>query len=236
MQSILDKIQNGELNTKQLLNELLEYDNKTVDEYDAACDLNDSNTAEITNLTTEAAAREANILTLKEKALEALGYAKSFESENILLKSECKEVKLLRNENKALKKLKAKHIESSKSLTVKNEALTKDCREYRKSIAVKNSDIARLRLTGFKEIGSTSFTIFPSKVSGGSTDDRKVVLLAHNNKGLFKTVTVEDGEVVQPKSHTFKFSKAQSDFILSFDALAKADNYNFTDRVLAAIN
>jgi molybdopterin/thiamine biosynthesis adenylyltransferase len=236
MQNLINKIQDGELSQKQLITELVKFNEQTIEEYEAACDVVDNNQVEISNLKKQAVTREKNIQTLKDEVLKAVSFAKKFESENIIFKAENKEIKQLRSENKSLKNSKAKAIDRSKNQITRIESLTKDCREYRAKIAVKNSDIARLRLTGAKVIGGYSFTIFPSKVSGGDDKGEKVVLLAHNGTGAFKAVTFDDGEVAQPKSHTFKFNDEQESFIESFDRIAKADKYQFTDRVLAMIN
>jgi len=165
----------------------------------------------------------------------AVDYARSLESKNIILERNNKEFKAVKADNKKLKAQTKRQAESNKKAIARAESLTDDCKVYRKQIAQNKSDIARLRLTGAKAVGNVTFHIFPSKVS---SDDgvKRVALMAHDNKGAMKCVAVEDGKAVQAKSTNFKFSKAQEEFIIDFDTVAKEDGYQFTDRVLRMVN
>ena len=239
MQGIIDNILSGELSQKQIIDELVLFNDVTINEYNEACDINESNQLKINKLEADARQRETNINTIEVNALKAVDYAKSLESANILLKADSKDVKQLRNENKSLKKLKANHAESSKKHITRIESLTKDCKDYRAQIVVKNSDIARLRLTGFKTIGKYSFTIFPSKtdIAENGKIEKQVNLVIMDQNGNLKIIGVnKQGEVTQPRSHNFKLEDEHIDFITSFDRVARADNFQFTDRVLQLVN
>ena len=235
MQDIIDKILEGELSQKQLIEELVNYNDTTIAEYDEAVTVVENNQIAINKLEADARQREDNIKTIEKNALVAVDYARTLESDNIRLKSANKEQKSLKAENKKLKAQTKRQAEANKKAISRAESLTNDCKEYRKQIARNKSDIARLRLTGARAVGNVTFSIFPSKVSSDDGVER-VVLMAHDNKGAMKMVTVEDGEVKQAKSINFKFSKAQEEFITSFDSVAKEDNYQFTDRVLSMVN
>ncbi len=235
MQNIIDKILSGELSQKQLIQELVEYNDTTIAEYDEAVTVVENNQMAITKLEADARQRESDINTIEKNALVAVEYAKSLESKNIILERNSKELKSLKADNKKLKAQTKRQAEANKKAIARAESLTSDCKEYRKQIARNKSDIARLRLTGAKAVGNITFTIFPSKVSSDDGVER-VVLMAHDNKGCMKMVTVEDGEVKQAKSTNFKFSNTQEDFITGFDDVAKEDGYQFTDQVLRMVN
>jgi len=239
MQNIIDKIQSGELSQVQLIDRLVTYHSTPLNEYDEACDVVENNQLEIKKLEAKASARDLDIKAIAKEGLNAVKYAKTLESENIRLKADSKEIKQLRNDNKSLKKLKVKHAESSKKQIARIESLTKDCREYREQIAVNKSDIARLRLTGFKEMGKYNFTIFPSKtnISESGQVEKQVNLVIMDKAGNMKILGVnKDGIITQPRSHNFKLEDEHIDFITSFDRIAKADKYQFTDRVLQMVN
>jgi len=239
MQKIIDKILSGDLSQKNLIEELIKFNDESINEYNEACDVNDANQLKINKLEADARQREANIVTIEKNALIAVDYAKSLESANISLKADNKDIKQLRNENKSLKKLKANHAQSSKKQLARIESLTKDCKDYREQIAVNKSDIARLRLTGMKTIGKYSFTIFPSKteiVENGKAE-KQVNLVIMDSNGNLKIIGVnKQGEIAQPRSHNFKLEDEHIDFITSFDRVAKADKYQFTSRVLQLVN
>ena len=239
MQNIINKIQSGELSQIQLINELVKYNDQTINEYEDACTVVDNNQEQIKKLEADAKLKSSYADKIKSEALKAVDYAKALESKNIILSAENKEVKQLRNENKSFRKLKAKHIETSKKQIVIIEALKKDCRDYRAEITTKKSDIARLRLTGMKTIGEYSFTIFPSptKIAENGKIEKQVNLVAMDKKGNMKVIGVNsEGVVTQPKSHNFKFKDEHVDYITSFDRVARADKYQYTDRVLQLVN
>jgi hypothetical protein len=236
MQSIINKILSGELSQKDLISELVTFNDDTLNEYDAACDVVENNQKAITKLEADARQREGNIKTIEKNALLAVDYARTLESDNTILKQNNKEAKALKAENKKLKAQTKRQAESNKKATARGESLTKQFVSLNKEISVLKSDRARLRLTGHKEIGKYAFSVFPTKVHPGVSDERKIVLLAHDTKGCFKSVTCENGEIHQARSHAFKFNKEQKDFIEGFDAVAKADKYQFTDRVLSLVN
>ena len=215
---------------------LTAYDNKTCDEYDEAVGQIELRDAEINKLQVVAIKREENIKTIEKNALLSVDYARTLESDNIRLKSANKEQKALKAENKKLKAQTKRQAEANKKALARAESLTDDCKEYRKKIAQNQSDIARLRLTGAKAVGNVTFHIFPSKVAGGGSNERRIALMAHDNEGAMKCVTVEDGKAVQAKSTNFRFSKAQEQFIIDFDSVAREDDYKFTDRVLSMVN
>lgn len=235
MQDIINKILDGELSQKQLIQSLVDYNEASLAEYDEAVTVVENNQMAITKLEADARQRETNIGTIEKNALLAVDYARTLESDNIRLKSANKELKSLKADNKKLKSQTKRQADANKKAIARAESLTSDCKVYRNQIAQNKSDIARLRLTGAKAVGNVTFHIFPSKVS---SDDgvRRVALIAHDNKGAMKCVAVEDGKAVQAKSTNFKFSKAQEEFITDFDAVAKEDGYQFTDRVLRMIN
>ncbi|MDB4261431.1 hypothetical protein N9878_01050 [bacterium] len=236
MQDIINKILSGELSQKQLIQELVEHNEQTATEYDEAVTVVENNQLEINKLEATARKREDNIKTIEKNALVAVDYARSLESKNIILQQGNKELKALKADNKKLKAQTKRQAEANKKAISRAESLTNDCKEYRKDIAQNKSDIARLRLTGAKAVGNVTFHIFPSKVSGGDNNEKRIALMAHDNKGAMKCVTVEDGEVVQAKSTNFRFSKEQEAFITGFDSVAKEDDYKFTDRVLSLVN
>ena len=239
MQKIIDKIQAGELSQIQLISELVQYNEKTISEYDEACDVVENNQTKIEEMEAEQKRIVKYAEVIKNQGLVAVDYAKSLESKNIILSAENKEIKQLRNDNKSLKKLKAKHAETSKKQITRIDSLTSDCRDYRAQIAVNKSDIARLRLTGMKTIGDYSFTIFPSKtkIADKGVIETQVNLVVMDNKGNMKVIGVNsDGIVTQPKSHNFKFNDEHINFITSFDRVARSDKYQFTDRVLQMVN
>ncbi len=239
MQNIIEKIQSGELSQKQLIAELVAYENNTVDEYNAVVDIAEQHQAQITALEKAAAAREEDIKVIANEGLKAVSYSKTLESENLRLKADNKDIKLLRNENKALKKLKAKHIETAKKQQVRIDSLLKDCRDYRNEIKHNRSDIARLRLTGWKSMGKYAFTIFPSRTNvedAGSTE-KQVNLVIMDKIGNMKILGVnKDGIVTQPRSHNFKLEDEHIDFVTGFDRIAREDGYTFSDRVLQLVN
>ena len=239
MQNIINKIQSGELSQVQLIDELVTYHSATLNEYDEACDVVENNQGEIKKLEADKARLERNIKLIADEGLKAVAYTATLESENIRLKADSKEIKQLRNDNKSLKKLKVKHAESSKKQMARIESLTKDCRDYRKEVAINKSDIARLRLTGFKEMGKYNFTIFPSKtnITEGGKIEKQVNLVIMDKSGNMKILGVnKDGIVTQPRSHNFKLEDEHVDFITSFDRIARDDGYQFTDRVLKLVN
>jgi len=239
MQNIINKIQSGELSQVQLIDRLVTYHSTTLNEYDEACDVVENNQEEIKKLEADKTRLEHNIKLIADQGLKAVAYTAKLESENIRLKADSKEIKQLRNDNKSLKKLKVKHAESSKKQMARIESLTKDCRDYRKEIAINKSDIARLRLTGFKEIGKYNFTIFPSKtnITEGGKIEKQVNLVIMDKAGNMKILGVnQEGVVTQPRSHNFKLEDEHVDFITSFDRIARDDGYQFTDRVLKLVN
>ena len=236
MQNIIDKILSGELSQKQLIEELVAFNESTVNEYNEACEVVENNQMAINKLEATGRQREDNIKTIEKNALLAVDYARTLESDNAILKQSNKEAKALKAENKKLKAQTKRQAESNKKATARGESLTKQFVALNKEISVLKSDRARLRLTGHKEIGKYAFSIFPTKVHPGVSDERKIVLLAHDTNGCFKSVTFENGEVHQARSHAFKFNQEQKDFIEGFDAVAKADKYQFTDRVLSLVN
>lgn len=235
MQTIINKILAGELNQKQLVEALVDYNDKTIAEYDEACDVVDNNQLQINKLEATARQREDNIKTIEKNALVAVDYARKLESDNARLMAGNKELKALKAENKKLKAQTKRQAEANKKAITRNESLTKEYKRLNKEVAVHKSDIARLRLTGHKEIGKYAFSIFPCKISDES-NIKKVVLIASDKSGNMKCVTVDNGEVVQPRSHNFKFDAEQESFIRDFDSIAEADGYQFTDRVLSLIN
>jgi len=239
MQNIINKIQSGELSQVQLIDRLVTYHSTTLNEYDEACDVVENNQEEIKLLRSQIKQLETENTKIKVDALEKAKHALSVGSEILRLKSDNKILKRSENENKALKKLKAKHIENAKQAKIKNDSLIRDCKDYRGQIAKQRSDIARLRLTGCKDVDNYSFTLFPSKIKVGENGktDQRINLVVMDNVGNMKIVGVNDsGEVAIPACNDFKLNDAQTDFITSFDRIAKADKYQFTDRVLSMVN
>ena len=236
MQDIINKIFSGEFSQNALVDALVDYNDKTNAEYDEACDVVERNQQAIQLLEAKARQREDNIKTIETEGLKAVAYARTLESDNIRLKAVNKEVKALKADNKKLKEQTKRQAEANKKAVARADSLTKQYVLLNKEISSQKSNIARLRLTGQKNIGRYSFTIFPSKISGDGRDEKKVVLLASDNQGCMKCVTIDDGLVAQPKSHNFKFNEEQEEFIRNFDSIAATDGYQFTDRVLSLIN
>ena len=239
MQKIIDAIQSGELSQKQLIEGLVQYNDKTNAEHDEACDVVENNQAVIQKLEAEKRQLIAENAKIKVEALATAKHATSVGSEMLRLKSDNKILKPLQKENSSLKKLKAKHIEGAKQLRIKNDSLIRDCKDYRAQIAKNQSDIARLRITGFKDVDNYSFTLFPSKIKVEENGEinQRINLVLMDNVGNMKIVGVNsDGEVAIPECNDFELNEAQTDFITSFDRIAKADKNQFTDRVLAMVN
>ena len=103
MQDIIDKILDGELSQKQLIEELVNYNDTTIAEYDEAVTVVENNQIAINKLEADARQREDNIKTIEKNALLAVDYAKKLESDNISLKAANKDMKALKAENKKLK-------------------------------------------------------------------------------------------------------------------------------------
>lgn len=236
MQNIIDKIQTGDMTDNQLLAMLTAYHEKACDEYDEACTVVENNQLEINKLEANARQREENIKTIEKNALKAVDYARTLESDNSRLKAGSKELKGLRADNKKLKAQTKRQAEANKKAIGRAESLTKQWVDQCKQVSSLKSDVARLRLTGQKDMGKYSFSIFPSKISGDGSNKKIVCLMAHDRKGCMKAVTIEDGEVVQPRSHTFKFDEEQEGFIHDFTRIAEEDGHQFTDRVLSLVN
>lgn len=239
MQNIINGVQSGEWSQKQLVGELIKFNDRTIEEYDGACDQVDLRDAEIEALKKELKLKDKQLADAESAAVKILEQGKTMKADNILMKAQLKDYPAQLRENKRLEKKAARLQESSQKYQKRSESLTKDCRDYRATIARKDSEMARLRLTGHKQIGNYSFHLFPSKVvveEKGKAAER-VNLMAMDGAGAMKIIGVNsEGEINQPESHNFCFDDEQSNFIRGFALVAEQDGWQFTDRVLSMIN
>ncbi len=240
MQAIIDGLQSGEWSQKQLIAELIKFNDRTITEYDEVCDQVDLRDAEIEALKKEVKLKDKQMAEAESAAAKVLEQVKTMKADNILMKAQLKDYPAQLKENKRLEKKAARLQESSKKYQTRSESLTKDCRDYRAIIARKDSEMARLRLTGHKQMGDCSFHLFPSKVvveNSKKQHVKRVNLIAMNGEGCMKIIGVDDnGDINQPKSHDFHFNAEQSNFIKGFALVAEQDGWQFTDRVLSMIN
>ena len=258
---LIEGIQSGDLNNNQILTMLVKFNDSVVDEYNTVVDEYDTALAQIAELEAadtlaklSLAALTSQVKELTQDNATLTGYTASLSStlkkvnaHNATLKSDLirlqansRSITQLENENKGLKANKAKHLKKKKAQEIAIATLTNEARVYRQQIAKKDSDIARLRLTGNKVIGKYSFCIFPSLITthDGGHSAKKVALAVFNEEGCFKIIRTayDDGAIIQPRSHNFKFNAEQTSFIEDFCKIAKADGQQFTNRVLQLVN
>ena len=239
MQIILEKIQDGTWNRQQLLEALVAYHDKSVDEYDLACDQIDIRDEEINQLTLMTTDLKKVLGLSEENRMLAVGAAKELQAQNIIVDGQLQDYKATQDVNKTQYKKIGALSKSNATLITRNDKLVKDNRLARQEVSEAASDLARMRMTGHKSIGNYSFHLFPSKVKneadGGKIEER-VHLVAMTKNGCMKLIGCENEQILQPNSHTFKFNEEQTKFIRAFDFIAQQDGWQFSDRLLRMIN
>ena len=253
MQEIINGIQLGEFSPKQLIEVLLEYEDRSVNEYNSALDMIETmeNTTTMLGLQLSSANKradeaeqalaevESGIETLKANSQKIINNSNAQQAELIRTRETNKTSKAHAKENKALKANKAKQMKAAIEREKRITRLETEKKELQATVNLQDTTIARLRMTGEKTIGDFKFTIFPSHIT--ATDkgvvSKRLGLVAYKEDGNMRVVRAgDDGTIIQPKGNEFEFCKECISFIQDYSALAKAEGEVFTNKILRMVN
>jgi myosin heavy subunit len=250
-QELINSILAGELSPTQIAQRVAQLHDKNVEETDAMMDriealeeveaLQQSTIKDIKERFSKAVQKcgeqDFRIKVLEKEGKKAIAQAKAYMNDLTIVNAK---LKLTETDQKEVKRLKTR----MKRLTAANQSHQKGRKVIKQRIAdlkeqlsLMQRENAKLRMTGHKQVGKYNFTIFPVKVDT-EVGDRKVGLAVYNNEGAMKVLTRSsvDGEIVQPKSHHFRFDKDTSEWIHNFFDVADAHEHKFTDPLLRLVN
>lgn len=246
MQELINLIQSGDLTNNQILQRITTIHDQNCDETDeaieciSALEAKDTlNQIVILELKSKLE-QEQNKLIAQTKELEK-GLAKEtemaqlaqkFQNKLAITQLEVQTFKQMKADNKKLKpqvkrlkqantnaaKRNIKHMQEKKAFRLQRDRALLEC--------------AKITMTGFKKVGKYTFSLFPVKVvteDGGA----KIGLSVANDNGCLKVLTRTDtGEVIQPKSHNFKFNQTECGYIDEVFDLIEKGNHVFTNELL----
>lgn len=253
LQELINGIVAGDLNTNQILQQLTIYHEQNVVEINEAIDqieaLEGKNTLlqleynrvfgdlNVANARLEAIDKSMDAV--EKNSEKIMNNASTQTAELIRLRAENKTSKANAKDVKALRANKAAMVKKSAERELRMTKLEKGNRSLKLEIDRLNSDMARLRMTGQKTIGKYHFTLFPTKIDAtdAGVKSRQVGLVCFNTEGAMKIIrTNAEGEIIQPRSHNFKFDDEQTDFIKTICGMAHANGHQFTNEILKAVN
>jgi hypothetical protein len=250
MQELIELIQSGDLTNNQVLQRVTEIHNTNVEETDAMFDrieelestetINRLVTLELKAKLVESEklseARKQAIPVIEEQALISVAYAQDLENKLMVKAKQLKDFNLLKGDAKKLKPRIQRLSEANKA----HQKYRKIIKPQMKELNIKYDQMcrenAKLRMTGHKAVGKYNFTIFPVKVASKTTTERRVGLCVYNSDGTMKVLTRDiEGNIEQPKSHTFRFNQEESTWINHFFDVTEAHDNRFDDAVLRLV-
>ncbi len=222
MQTLINSIQSGNLTTNQILEQLTTLHNNNCDEVDAYIDRIKALELKETNLINHLSKMTVN--------------RNLFQNKLTVADAQLKFLNQYKAENKKLKPRAIRLRESNAQYLLRNETLQKTLKTTELTVLALERENAKLRITGHKTVGKYEFTIFPVKVSTNETNIRKVALCIYTAEGCMKILTRGiNGDILQPKSHNFKFNQEELKFMNDFFDVAEAHNNRFDDAVLRLV-
>lgn len=247
MQELIEMIQSGDLTNNQILQRITKIHNTNCEEMDEAI-------SQIEQLEAQATLNKVTILELHQKlnaaqgkikvqtnsitvieknALEAVNYAQDFQNKLNLADIKLAQLNQYKAEAKKLKP-RIKRLSEANAAHQKGRPILKaKAKNLQTRLDKMYLENAKLRMTGHKKVGKYSFTIFPVRVNTEHAQNR-VGLVVYNEEGAMKVLTRSalSGEIIQPKSHNFKFKEEETTWINDFFNIADAHEHRFADPVL----
>lgn len=246
MHELIELIQSGDINNNQILHRVATAHNQNCDELDEAMNqiealegkdtLNQLVILELKEKLTKAVdkcallRKEADVN--KSKAVEMAHLAQDFQNKLAVKQLQVSEIKQVKAEMKKLrpqvKRLKKANTNATKR-NIRHLQEKKDLKLARDKALL---ECAKLTMTGYKKVGKYVFSIFPVKVVTEEAEGR-IGLMVKDNQGCMKVLTrTNTGELVQPKSHHFRFNQEEADYIDQVFTLIEKGNHVFTNELL----